>query len=1266
MKKTVSLFIIIAMLSALTEIPPVFADDIDASPTVEENFDTGTDTYKQILGFSNMESVGVSEDGFLTVGCNKNVISTIDSYSDYIIQFDYNPYYYALESNPKPRLAFTVGGYSFHMIGLANGVSTPQGVSSGASVSRVNTFSFPQREWSTIRVKKLAKKIELYAKHPDDDSFTLVYKGTFAKNNKTPFMLNIYDTSDVTAEHPTDWQGWLDNLKIWDLSFAAAIENKLYDINPGSVNISFNDLISDTVPETVTVSNGNRNIDCVLQRNDDTTVTVAIPDGELGYNTEYAIDLTGITSANGVNAGSIKFKTIVHMIAEIRNEQTTRKDSEIEISLYPEGLAEGEYTVNAESPETITVYDPDDSGTAFEARTSENKIYIKIPQQLSYNAKYTVDLSQVKAVYTIGGRDYDCYFENIYFYTDNGEKETAIDAVNNAAEKKDMIDALTALNELSDVSSRIDVFGDAYFTNVSSDNAKLNKRKEALAEKLIEYRNENGSFVKMDFSDIIEAVNECLYELSSGDDDIDGELVVNEPFDADTNTYKKVIALSKGDFTGIAAGGYLTVGYNQNIISTVDGYTDYIIQFDYNPYYYDLQNNAYPRFVFDIGGYGFHMIGLANGVETPQGVSSGANITRVNDFSFPHREWSTIRIQKFADTFELYAKKRDDRSFILVYRGTFDNIIKSPFEFNVYDTSEVTAEHMSDWQGWMDNLKIWDISLSAHIEDRLYDTDPGFIDVTFDKALAESVPLIVKLSDGKSSISCTLAKKDDKTVRINIPDGKLNYNTEYTVELSDISSSSGSHADTVTFRTIVKTVAEIKNEQPTRKDSEIEIDISPEGRVKDEYTLNALIPDTITVSDTGGNELNFAARTSENKIYIKIPQQLSYNAKYTVDLSQVKAVYTTGGRDYECPLEDVTFYTNDGEKETVLDDINNAAKESRMISALEALNELNDELARVNLFGDKYFTSALSDAAKLAERKNRFAGKIMAYRDQNGFFTKMDFSDLTEAADKCLFELKVESYADPNEAAEDLLSVFKDTGVYRSGKEKAAAGALITELIGGGSCKTKEEFTGFEKKARSAVAVSLAENDDIITVFDDTENYDFEGIVDLTNEDYTANKLAVAAKMTAMRGSTFTFYTVKGLEDDFALATAITAVNAAETRTGAAAAVSKYEKVLGLDLTEYNKLDPNLVCTALASRTFNNAAEIQQAIDRRVAELKSGSSGAGTSSQSRASGGGAEAAEVWCLLPRQRYRLHSLPFSRMTPNLTLKRPIRSRLEIWNL
>lgn len=399
-----------------------------------------------------------------------------------------------------------------------------------------------------------------------------------------------------------------------------------------------------------------------------------------------------------------------------------------------------------------------------------------------------------------------------------------------------------------------------------------------------------------------------------------------------------------------------------------------------------------------------------------------------------------------------------------------------------------------------------------------------------------------------------------------------------------------------------ETKAEIDGEQIAREGTEITAVLSADGDLPVPYTITANTPDTISITD-GTNTFDCTARGEEDKVIITLPQQLQFSTEYDVDLSGVTATYTVNDIDYESSVKDTSFLTNNGEKELALNATNVANTEADMVTALEAFNVFNDESTRVDFFTDIYFTNASDDADKLEGRKQELAKKVIAYREANGDFLKMDFSELISAVEEGVYELKMESYTKSDEATEDMFGIFTDAEFYDTDDKKIVSAALITELMDGTLCETTDELKALEKKAKSVMAVSLAQDDEIVAIFDDTENYDFADIIDLTNKDYTANKSAVAKKMTELRADDFTYYTLEALKTDLDAAIGISAINEAETRLDVTEAIEKYGEALGLDLTDYKKKDANLVSVALLEKDFADAKAIQKAIDARIKEL---------------------------------------------------------------
>ena len=176
--------------------------------------------------------------------------------------------------------------------------------------------------------------------------------------------------------------------------------------------------------------------------------------------------------------------------------------------------------------------------------------------------------------------------------------------------------------------------------------------------------------------------------------------VINETFDYQTETWKNLLTLSKYSYSWnkTLEGGWLQIAHGDNQIAMKNSYSDYILQFDYRPNY-----GSNRRLIFKIGGYEFHMTNMDTGIGSAAGVSSGATITNeYSGYAFPNQTWVTFKAKKIGKAFWLYAKPADsDDAFALLYKGTFAEDRKSPFEFNVTGTSSTSGS------AYMDNLKVW-------------------------------------------------------------------------------------------------------------------------------------------------------------------------------------------------------------------------------------------------------------------------------------------------------------------------------------------------------------------------------------------------------------------------------------------------------------------------------------------------------------------------------------------------------------------------------
>ena len=94
----------------------------------------------------------------------------------------------------------------------------------------------------------------------------------------------MYDGSSVASHLDSN-----DVLKVASMyigkELSASIADGLYDVNPKNIAVTFGNTLAETLPEAVTVSDGKTSVECAVTRTDDTTATVAVPDGALSYGT---------------------------------------------------------------------------------------------------------------------------------------------------------------------------------------------------------------------------------------------------------------------------------------------------------------------------------------------------------------------------------------------------------------------------------------------------------------------------------------------------------------------------------------------------------------------------------------------------------------------------------------------------------------------------------------------------------------------------------------------------------------------------------------------------------------------------------------------------------------------------------------------------------------------------------------------------------------------------------------------------------------------
>lgn len=191
------------------------ADTAGWNVAVNETFDNGTTTHKNWITPSKTEyNSYFVKNNMLNLGYNQNVLTTNIAFDDVIMEFDYKPYFTKTSGN---RMIFTVCGTLFHMTGMEGGIGTPQGVTSGQSVTRENYYTFKHETWYKFRIERVGTNFKLYVREFEDEYYTLIYKGT-TPAGANPIKINVYDTSNWTGKSDNTAggkNGYMDNLKIY-------------------------------------------------------------------------------------------------------------------------------------------------------------------------------------------------------------------------------------------------------------------------------------------------------------------------------------------------------------------------------------------------------------------------------------------------------------------------------------------------------------------------------------------------------------------------------------------------------------------------------------------------------------------------------------------------------------------------------------------------------------------------------------------------------------------------------------------------------------------------------------------------------------------------------------------------------------------------------------------------------------------------------------------------------------------------------------------
>ena len=271
-----------------------------AARIVNETFDAGTSSWHDVITVSPYDDWVHNNSGQLQLGREYNVISTVDKYADYIIQYDYMPNY-----TGDCGWEFQFGDGSYFWL---NNINTGNmGIPSKSEGMTINThnYTFENRVWKTIRFRKQGTGFWLYAKNANsDESFRLVADGTVPENKMGEFKLDIRNTSSYTG------LAYMDNLIIWDKGFSANTQKGLYDAYTSAVTITFNKDLAETVPQTITLTGGDTDVQCAVTKINSKAIRASIPGGTLDYGTEYTFDISTVESADGMDGTTVSFTTI--------------------------------------------------------------------------------------------------------------------------------------------------------------------------------------------------------------------------------------------------------------------------------------------------------------------------------------------------------------------------------------------------------------------------------------------------------------------------------------------------------------------------------------------------------------------------------------------------------------------------------------------------------------------------------------------------------------------------------------------------------------------------------------------------------------------------------------------------------------------------------------------------------------------------------------------------------------------------------------------
>ena len=312
MKKIVSLLTAFMLLCSMS-VTAVFAEGAETIPPETmpiRDIAAMTDVTENV-GFSGWYYLGKTHNDYKYHTFANRVITKDGvpyEFDDYAITFTSK-----IQTSNDYIIAF--GGTSdIEKAYYYNGVNPLKGT---LTVTPLNiTFSSGSISQTTAHNLTAGTEYELYISYADG---TIVYGIKQKDTEEITYTYDVWNTASnvtlggtviakregVEASIPMN----ISSMYI-EKELSASIADGLYDINPGEIAVTLGATLAETLPETVTVSDGINSADCAVTRTDDTTVTITVPDDTLAYGIRYCIDLSSITDADGIAAKKLYFRTV--------------------------------------------------------------------------------------------------------------------------------------------------------------------------------------------------------------------------------------------------------------------------------------------------------------------------------------------------------------------------------------------------------------------------------------------------------------------------------------------------------------------------------------------------------------------------------------------------------------------------------------------------------------------------------------------------------------------------------------------------------------------------------------------------------------------------------------------------------------------------------------------------------------------------------------------------------------------------------------------